>query len=370
MKVICDRGALLETLNIVSGAVVSRTPKPVLTCVKLSADDSSLTLSATDREVSVQVSTPRVEVSEGGEALIPADKLSQITRESLDPTLTIESDKEAVHIRGQDAHFKVFGYAPTEFPGVPTFDGNPDFEMTERELGQLIHRTLYATARENSRYAINGVLVEREKNKIHVVATDGHRLALARGDCQSGEAETNSAIVPTKALNMLQKLLGDEDNMVRVKVADNQILFATGDAVIASNLVEGNFPPYKDVVPKDGDKKATLGTDVLISAFRRAALLTNEESKGVKMSFNGEAGAGGLKLMSRAPEMGEAEIDVECGEYDGESIDIGFNPAYVLDALKVIETDKIQLDMKAPNKPGVIRTGPNFTYVIMPVNLQ
>jgi len=372
MKAICDRAALVESLNLVSGVVVSRTPKPVLRCVKLTADATApaLTLSATDLEIFVRTQTPRVEVSEPGEALIPADTLSQIVRESVDPTLALETEQDATHIRGQDSHFKVFGSAPEEFPPLPEFEDPADFEITSGTLTQLIQQTTFASARENSRYAMNGVLMEREGSKLCLVATDGHRLAVARGDCaaaRSDDTSTKTAIVPTKALVLLGRLLGaDPDQTVRVRVAGNQILLATATTVLASNLVEGNFPPYRDVIPRDGDKKATLATDVLASAVRRAALLTNEESKGVRFSFTAE----GLTLTSRAAEMGEAQIGVECPGYQGDPIEIGFNPQYILDALKVVDASEIQLDMKAAGKPGVIRTGPQFEYVVMPVNLQ
>ncbi|MCG8508269.1 MAG: DNA polymerase III subunit beta, partial [Rhodospirillales bacterium] len=193
------------------------------------------------------------------------------------------------------------------------------------------------------------------------------RLAMAKGNCKAGAAdEARSAIVPTKALTLLLRLFDDAEQVVRVRIADNQIHFATDQATLSTKLVEGNFPPYKDVIPKDGDRKATLNTDLFVSAVRRAALLTNEESKGVKMSFSGD----GLTLSSRAPEMGEAEINVELPEFQGESIDIGFNPQYVLDALKVVDDNQVHLEFKAPNKPGVIRTGTTFLYVVMPVNLQ
>lgn len=369
MKVICDRGALVESLGLVGGVVVSRTPKPVLTCVKLTAGNDGLVLEATDTEVSVRLSTPRVEVAEAGEALIPADKLQQIVRESIDPTLTLHTEQDVAHIVGQDSKFKIFGHPPTDFPATTEFSGDPDFTINAGDLHRLIAQTLFATARENSRYAINGVLVERTGNKLAVVATDGHRLALAKGTCKANAAggeETRSAIVPTKALNLLLRLFDDAEQTVDVKIEDNQILFKTDAAVLVSNLVEGNFPPYSDVIPKDGDKKATLATDLFISAVRRAALLTNEESKGVRMSFDEK----GLTISSRAPEMGEAEIHMDVAEYVGDPVEIGFNPAYLLDALKVIDDSQLQLDLKGPNKPGVLRTGPNFLYVVMPVNLQ
>lgn len=280
MKVICDRGALVEALNLVGGVIVSRTPKPALTCVKLTAGDDvegGLQLSATDLEVAVQVSTGRVEVQQGGEALIPADKFQQIVRESIDPTVTLATEQDVATITGQDSRFKIYGQPPADFPPLPQFKGDADFEISAADLHRLIAMTIFATARENSRYAINGVLVEREGNKLVVVATDGHRLALARGTCKSTSGDTRSAIVPTKALNLLLRLFDDAEQTVRVKIQDNQILFQADGSMLASNLVEGNFPPYRDVIPKENDKKAALSTDVFISAVRRAALLTNEE---------------------------------------------------------------------------------------------
>jgi len=369
MKAICDRAALLDSLNLVSGVVASRTPKPVLTCVKIVAEDAALTLSGTDMEVGIQLVSPRVDIEEAGEALVPAEKITQIVRESVDATLTLETDGDETHIRGEDSHFKVFGYPPGEFPPPPQFEGEADFELSTEELQNLISRTIFATARESSRYAINGVLLERDGNKLVVVATDGRRLALARGECKASQeaGDTATAIVPTKALTLVQRIFDtDEDDLVRVKIVDNQILFASDRALLASNLVEGNFPPYKDVIPKDGDKKATVAVDLLARAVRRAALLTNEETKGVRMAFNGE----GLTLSSRAPEMGEAQINVELAGYEGDDVEIGFNPAFVLDALKIVHTDQVSIEMKASNKPGLIRTGPDFLYVIMPVNLQ
>ncbi|MEX2389847.1 MAG: DNA polymerase III subunit beta, partial [Phycisphaeraceae bacterium] len=260
----------------------------------------------------------------------------------------------------------IFGQPVADFPPVPEFKGDADFEISAADLHRLIAMTIFATARENSRYAINGVLMERDGNKLVMVATDGHRLALARGTCKAVDKEVRSAIVPTKALNLLLRLFDDAEQTVKIKVADNQILFQTDEALLASNLVEGNFPPYKDVIPKEGDKRATLDTDVFVSAVRRAALLTNEESKGVRMAFGTE----GLTLSSRAPEMGEAEVSVPVPEYQGDPIEIGFNPVYLLDALKVVDAGQVQFEFKAANKPGVLRTGPSFTYVVMPVNLQ
>lgn len=366
MKVICDRAGLVEALKLTSAVVVSRTPKPVLTCVKLTASDSALTLAATDLEVAIRLTTAKVEIAEPGEVLLPADKLTQIVDTAVEPTVSIETEEDAAHIRGADSHFKIYGFSPGDFPPVPEFEDEPDFETGAGQLSQLIHQTIYATARENSRYAINGVLIEREGKQLNVVATDGHRLALAKGTCKVARSDNRAAIIPTKALQLLLRLLHDPDGTVKVKIAENRALISTGDAVLTSNLVEGNFPPFRDVIPKDGDKKATVSTDVMASAVRRAALLTNEESKGVSLSLDSD----GLTLTSRAPEMGEAQIKVDLAAYEGEPISVGFNPHYILDALKVAPSDQIILDMKAPNKPGILRSGSDFLYVIMPVSLE
>lgn len=366
MKVICDRSALVDALNLVGQVVAQRTPKPALTCVRLTAAEGTLSLDATDMEVSIRLATSRVEVAEPGEALIPASKLNDIVREAHDPTLTITTQQEQAEITGQDSRFKIFGYPISDFPELSSTEGDPDFTVSAAELHRLVALTIFATARENSRYAMSGVLFDREKNKLCVVATDGHRLALAKGSCSGGTDQPVTAIVPTKALTLLLRLFDDAEQTVAVKVKDGQIVFASEQAVLTSKLQEGNFPPYKDVIPKDGDKKATLATDLLISGIRQAALLTNEESKGVRMAFADNA----LTLSSRAPEMGEAEIKVELPEYQGEPLDIGFNPTYLLDALKVVDESQVHFEFKAGNKPGVMRTGPNFLYVIMPVNLQ
>jgi DNA polymerase-3 subunit beta len=376
MKVICDRVALVDAVNLVAGVVAGRTPTPVLQCIKLTASDGTLMLAATDLEVGLRIGVDQVDVQKPGETLVPADKLAQIVRASEDPTLTLESKDNTLHIKGADAHFKVFGYDAKEAPQVRDFsEVKVDFEIEGGMLKTLIHRTLFAAAAEHSRYAINGVLFERDGRKLRLVATDGRRLAMSRGECKpvaggGGKDAKVTCIVPTKALNLLGKLIDDPEATVRMAIEDNQAVFSVGDdkdaAVLSTNLVEGAFPPFEDVIPKDQDKKVTFDSVMLGSAIRRAALLTNEESKGVRLSFANKK----LTLTSRAPEMGEAEIHIDVDKYEGDPLDIGFNPAFITDALKVVDGAEVIVELKAPNKPGVLRTGNEFTYVIMPVNLQ
>jgi len=376
MKVICDRPALLESVNHVSSVVAARTPSPVLQCVRITARDGVLMLAATDLEVGLRVVVEQVDVQEEGEALIPADKLAQIVRSSEDPTLTLETEEHTVHIRGADSHFTVYGYDPAEAPPVRDFaDAVVDCEIDAGAFQVLINRTIFAAAAEHSRYAINGILFDRDGKHLRMVATDGRRLALARGHCTTG-TDKIACIVPSKALQLLNKLVRSPEAVVRISIEENQALFSVGAggqgdsegtaAVLSTNLVEGSFPPFEDVIPKDQDKKVTFNVEILRSAIRRAALLTNEESKGVRMNFADNK----LTLTSRAPEMGEAEIQVDIASYEGEPVEIGFNPGFITDALKVIDTGDVVIELKAANKPGVLKTGDDFTYVVMPVNLS
>lgn len=421
MKVICDRGVLLDAINMISGVVAARTPRIQLTCVKLIAvapgpkTAGSLALLATDAELSLRLALEQVDVQEAGEALIPADKLRQIvSAEEHEPTLTIEVQQEVCHIRGADAHFKIFGHPPADFPPIPDFatvlTGAKDqpkarsaMVQSAGQLGGLVSRTVFAAARENSRYAINGVLLKRDGKKLEMVATDGRRMALCRATL-SGAGEKDgkpvTCIVPAKGLTMLQRLIRDPEEQVTVAITENQVFFCfagvgaerKGDAptppdspraVLSSNLVEGAFPPYEEAIPREQDVRAMIDRDVLSSAVRRAKLLTNEESRGVKMSFKG--GNKQLQLTSRAPETGESDIRIDLQDYNGSDIDIGFNPDFIADALKVMPDTQVLVELKAPATPGapprpaVIRSGakspaPNataeFLYVVMPVNLQ
>lgn len=364
MKVIAQTDALTEALALVGSIVATRTPKPVLQCVKLIAADGALTLLATDLEAGCRYHLPQVEIQQEGEALVPADRLAGIVRESNDATLTIEVEKEICTITGQGTRFKIFGYDPGEFPPVADFGQEADAEVPADALTGMITRTLFATAKEHSRYAISGVLWEIAGKKLQLVATDGRRLALAKGPLAKAAARDVSAIVPAKLMSLISRVAGGSEQTLAVRVADNQILIRSASAVLVSNLVQGNFPKYGDVIPKDATRKATLESGMFLHRIRQAALLTNEESKGIRMHFED----GTLTMTSRAPETGEAEVKTPI-EFEGEAMDIGFNPAYLTDALKVAQTDKVVFELNGPNKPGLIKAGNDFLYVLMPVDL-
>jgi DNA polymerase-3 subunit beta len=364
MKVIAQTDALTEALSLVGSIVATRTPKPVLQCVKLIAAGDTLTLLATDLETGCRYQITQVEIEAEGEALIPADRLNAIVRETMEETLTLAVEKEICTITGAGARFKIYGYDPGEFPPVADFGDNPDAEAPAEVLTDMIGKTLFATAKEHSRYAISGVLCEITGKKIQLVATDGRRLALAKGPLSKAATRDVSAIVPTKLMSLINRVAGGSQQSIAIRVADSQVLVRSANAVLVSQLVQGNFPKYEDVIPTDAANKATLDAGLFLHRIRQAALLTNEESKGVRLSF----ADGTLTMTSRAPETGEAEVKTPI-DYEGDAMEIGFNPAYLGDALKVVTAEKVLLELSGPSKPGLIRAGNDFLYVLMPVDL-
>ncbi|MEE2906649.1 MAG: DNA polymerase III subunit beta [Planctomycetota bacterium] len=369
MKVICDQGVLAEALGVIGGVVARRTPTPVLTCVRLTAQDGRLAMAATDTEASLKLVIDQVEVEKDGELLIPANKLLQIIRACDSPTVTLNGKGHHVQIISAGSNFKLNGYDPAESPEIPDFNSdNIDGTIDGGTLVPLVARSLFAAADEHSRYAINGVLFDRHDKKLRLVATDGRRLAVAAGECTKGSGERR-CIVPSKALGLVRQLVRSPDANVSIVVDDHHVTFhvddASGPSTLTTTLVEGKFPPFEDVIPKDQDKRCTIDREVLRAAIIRAALLTSEESRSVCMKFENEQ----LTLSSHEPEMGEAVIQLPLADWEGDELEINFNPNLLGDALKVIDTDQVLLEFKSPNKPGVLRTGRDFTYVLVPLNL-
>jgi DNA polymerase-3 subunit beta len=365
MKVTFNRTVFQEALALVGSIIPSRTPKPILQCIRLTAEKNRVRLCATDLEIGITYHLEQVEIAEEGDVVVPAEKLGSIVRESIDETIALEESESTVHLRGSDSHFTIYGHDPDQYPAVPGFDGKADLEVTLGQIQEGIEQSLFAAAKESTRYALNGVLWEVNGKKLSLVATDGRRLAKCVVSLQkAGHAPEGRIIVPAKTMALLAKLSGDSSATVSVRLVDNQVAIHCEPVIISSNLVEGNFPKYEDIIPKDYEKKVTLATGAAQSAVRRAALLANEDSKGIKLSLE----KGHMTFSSRAPETGDAQIQMDV-EYDGEPIEIGFNPQFLTDVMRVIKSDTFDLHLGQPDRPGMIKSGTNFLYIVMPVNL-
>ncbi len=364
MHALISRNALLEVLGAATGVVSSRSPKEVLKCVRLTASNDGLLVSATDLEVALRGEVRQVEVKAPGDVLIPADKLLQITRESTDDALELESSEQTCHIRGADSHYEIYGPDPRDFPPVADLEGTPDVEIEAGKLLSLVERTVFAVARENTRFAINGVLWEKKGRKLSLVATDGRRMACAVDVAERVAGEDIAMIVPARTVQAVQRVLAGVTDPVAISFSHNQVVVRVGVYVISSALVEGQFPQYEEVIPVDNDRKVVLATDAFLSAVRRASLLINDRSKGIRLCFEDNR----LVLSSRAPEQGEATVSMPV-EYTERKLEIGFNPGFLTDALRVVGTPTVQLELRDANRPALLRGGPGFVYVVMPVSL-
>jgi len=372
MKAQFNRSALAEALGLLTSVVPARTPKPILSCLKITAEEKDVRICATDLEVGINYLVSEVQIEQPGEVVVPADRLAAIVRESLDEVLLVEADEGLCKITGADSHFTIYGQEAKQYPAVPGFDGEADLQISLENLQAGIEQCLFATAKESTRYALNGVLWLVKGKKLSMVATDGRRLVRTRVPLASAPKQpeeqtaspTAQIIVPAKTMALLDKVGGGEKDIVAVKFVDNQILLACTNVVISSNLVEGSFPKYEDIIPTDYDKKVSLSTEATLSAVRRSALLTSEESRGIKLSL----GKNSLVFSGSSPETGDARIDMAV-DYKGQPIEIGFNPQYLTDMLRVIRTGQLELQLGEADRPGLIKNAKDFLYVLMPINL-
>lgn len=367
MEIQFNRAALADALGLLTTVVPSRTPKPILRCVRITADEKEVRMCATDLEVGINYLASEVQVSKAGDVIVPADRLAAVVRESVDEVLSLKAKEGSCEIIGADSHFTIYGQEGEQFPIVPSFDGAADMEINLENLQVGIEQCLFATAKESTRYALNGVLWEIKGKKLSLVATDGRRLVRTKINLISAPEEGKAAskiIVPAKTMALLSRLARNDKDVVSVKFVDNQILLACANVVISSNLVEGNFPKYEDIIPADYDKKLTLSTEATLSAVRRSSLLTSEESRGIKLAISKET----LVFSGRSPETGDARVEMAV-DYKGEPIEIGFNPQFLVDVLRVIKTPEFQLELGQSDRPGVIKSGKDFIYVVMPINL-
>ncbi len=367
MKVKFNRAALSEALGLVTTVVPARTTKPILQGLKIQADKDTVCISATDFEIGITCMLSQAEVEKEGTAVVPAERLAAIVRECVDEVLVMEVVEATCKIKGSDSHFTIYGHQPEQYPQVPGFDGEAQIEADLVKLQEALEHCLFSTAKENTRYALSGILWEPVGKKLTLVGTDGRRLAkykLTLNAEVDKKLEGEKYIIPAKAMMLLDKVGADEKDKISVRFADSKAIFACGKVVISTNLVEGTFPKYEDIIPADYKNKVQLNTAATLSAVKRAALLTNEDSKGVKLAL----GKKSLVFTSRAPEMGDAEIAMEV-DYKGEPMEIGFNPQFLVDMLRVIHEDSFELQLGQSDRPGMIKSGSNYVYIVMPVSL-
>lgn len=365
MKLTCSRPQMLAALQLVNTAVAGHDHRPVLHNVKAVATEDHCSLLATDTEIGIRRDIPGIPIEEPGEALLPATRTLAIFREAQDEELVIETSSQTTTVRGGSTEFELGSEDPSAFPEFPSVNGEGYAEVSSQSLKTLMRRTLFAAALESPRYAITGTLWEIDANTIRLVATDGRRLAIAEAPCTCHGSPVNKGphVVPTKAMQLLEKNLPDSTDLVRVILRPNEALFQTGQATIYSRLVEGRFPAYKDVLPKKTPIKVPLVAGPFHSAIRQAAVMAEQETKRVVCSFKPMT----LVLESQSADAGRSHIELTI-DYVGKPVVIAFHPKNLTDLLRVLDPSaELTLTMSDGKSPALFRLGDAYSYVVMPL---
>ncbi len=366
MKVQCEAKVLADSLAIVGSVVPPRTPKPVLSNVKLVAQEGSLELLATDLEVGVRRMVAGVEVEEPGEVLLPAAQSLNIVREATAKSIALTAEDRVCTISYVGAKYDIPCDDPVDFPEMPTFNDKNAVTVQAGVLKSMIERTKFAVAREPARFALNGILFSLKGDTLRLVATDGHRLAVAKGKAKNKPGIKEEPIIPTKAMDLLDKLMQNPEEKVQVEIGGNQVIAQTAAGTVCSRLVEGHFPDYEDVIPKDCDKTLTIPGPRLHSAIRRAAVIATPESRSVRFSLKKDY----LLLSTRTIEGRRSSVEAEEAKYDGEPFDIAFNPDYLTEMLKVLGDGEVSISFKDNTSAALVKGSGDYIYVVMPIQLR
>jgi DNA polymerase III subunit beta len=373
VKVMCQRDSLLTACQLVSAAVPARTPKEVLSSVKAVAQDDGLTLVAFDTEVGIRYELRGINVKRAGSAILPINQLTQILRESTDDEISLDSGEDVTHAKVGTSKFELPTRPVDEFPDIPAFeDGGRYHEITAGILRTMIARTAFAADKKDSggRFALKGVLWEAEGKVARLVATDTKRLALCEGPATvHGPAEPTKAshLVPPKAIALLERNLIDDGELVRVGLRPNDALFQTDRAMIYTTLVQGRYPPYRDIIGqtrKGATVKIPLPVEGFLGRVRQAAIMTDEESMRVDMTF----AAGKVTMEARGARTGSSKVELPLPEFEGPEVAIAFDPQYLVEFLRALEGEAtVSLEMSDGSKPALFRCGDQYVYLVMPL---
>lgn len=368
MKFSIQRDNILKPLQSIATVVERRQTLPVLSNILMSIKSNALTITATDLEVEMSANT-MLKAGEEGDITLPARKLVDICRalsEGADIQFDIDMDKGRAVIKSGKSRFTLASLPAAEFPNIEDVKGIFEFSVPQRTLKYLIEKTQFAMAQQDVRYYLNGLLLEVSKNNIRAVATDGHRLAMCVKEEDVEPADVIQVILPRKGVSELSKLLSESDADVKITIGNNHIRVILDDYVFTSKLIDGKFPDYERVIPKNSDKRVVAQKEPMRQALVRTSILSNEKYRGIRLHLE----TGQIIAQANNPEMEEAEEAFEVN-YDGPAMEIGFNVSYLLDALGAIDTEEVDISLGDSNSSCVLSPSENSqcTYVIMPMRL-
>ena len=369
MKIHTTKDSLLKGIQIVQNAVSSKNTLPILSHILLEAKKNEIRLTATDLEIGISMKIEG-EIIEEGAFTVPARKFSEIVKElPSNNAIHISLKKgQSIHIEAGKSYFKLMGLAREDFPQLPEVpQGNNktgDYvKLPQKKLKHMIQLTSFAMSHDESRYVLNGILFSFKEKALKMVATDGRRLAIIQKDMAEMGNLKKDLIIPMKTIQELNRNLGEEGD-VFFYFKDNQALINIGPIHITSRLIEGEYPNYEQVIPKKTKEELSLNTQDFLQATRRASILTSQDSQSVKINIIKDR----MIITKSTPELGEAREEMEV-EYKGPEFVIGFNPGFLIDVLKNVEEENIKFSFIDPEKPAVIKSGDDYTYVVLPMQV-
>ena len=370
MKFSISRDALIKPLNLVAGVVERRQTLPILANVQLVLDGQQLSLTGTDLEVELIGRVDLAEegqASEPGEITVPAKKLVDICKALPEGSvIDVSQDEQKLIIKSGRSRFQLSTLPASDFPSVEQGHGGQRFSLKQGDLKRLIDRTSFAMAQQDVRYYLNGMLFEVNLGLLRVVATDGHRLAMASFNGDINVSNSAQVILPRKGVIELGRLLINENDDAELFVGSNHIRVVTRDFTFTSKLIDGKFPDYERVLPR-GSTKTVLGSRAeLKQAFARTAILSNEKYRGIRLLLS----SGNLQIVANNPEQEEAE-EIVAVDYEGDSLEIGFNVSYLLDVMSAINGETVKFSLSDANSSALVEESESSDsqYVVMPMRL-
>ena len=362
---------LQQVLNVVA----SRSTMPILSNVLIEAEEGHISLTTTNLDLGIRCRI-KAEVTDTGSITLPVRKLATIVKELPVNDVFLEtSEKNQAKITSGGSLFKIMGINSEEFPPLPTFENRKVFELTQDEIVNMLKSVSYAQSTDENRYILNGVYFKFADEKLTLVATDGRRLGLTGLDLEVSEENTGSLILPAKTVAELERLMGKGEK-VNIAFNDRQAAFEIGldeagdsglvdHLYLVSKIVEGNYPNYRQVIPKETEHRVKIERELMLECVHRAALVTSDKSNSVKIKVSKNL----LEISGQSSEYGESHESMAIA-YDGPEVQVAFNPQFLMEPLKALNKDEVFFEFKDELSPGLFKTLDNFICVIMPLRLN
>jgi DNA polymerase-3 subunit beta len=354
MKFSIAQTEFLNALQVVSSAVPTRTTLPVLSNILLEASEDRIEMRATDLDLAISTRA-QASVKDVGTLTVPAKKLFELVRKLPREELKIEAKDLTLNIESKNGRYKFLCIRPEEFPAIPSVTPDVEATLDADLLERLIRRTIYSVSTDETRPALNGSLLQIKDDELRLVATDGHRLS--RASCRPAggipSPPKGDVIVPLKALNQVLRLLPGAPGRVRIGISKNHAQFAIGDTTLTTKLIEGPFPNYEQVLPKQNNKHLRVKRDDFAQALERVSVFSDSLTRQVKLSLRPNR----LTLIVQTPDQGEATEELDA-QYGSDDLDIGYNAAYLLDILRTVDSEEVDIRLNTPVTAGLIAPTP------------